>query len=91
MVSESPARAKVLSVTGDDEHLNELASPTDFAAILMGMPQPYLVLDTDLVIVGASDAYLDLTQRTRTDIVGQYSRGVSGEPRRSRNGGAGAA
>lgn len=51
--------------------MNELARPTDFAAILMGMPQPYLVLDIDLVIVGASDAYLDLTQRTRDDIVGR--------------------
>lgn len=37
----------------------------------MGMPQPYLVLDIDLVIVGASDAYLRLTQRTRSDIVGR--------------------
>ncbi|MGF9565935.1 histidine kinase dimerization/phosphoacceptor domain -containing protein [Neorhizobium sp. BT27B] len=51
--------------------MNELARPTDFAAILMGMPQPYLVLDTDLVIVGASDAYLSLTERTRDDIVGR--------------------
>jgi two-component sensor histidine kinase/PAS domain-containing protein len=51
--------------------LNKLARPTDFAAILMGMPQPYLVLDTDLFIVGASDAYLSLTERTRDDIVGR--------------------
>lgn len=49
----------------------ESTSPTDFAAILQGMPQPYLVLDRDLVIVGASDAYLALTQRTRADIVGR--------------------
>jgi two-component sensor histidine kinase/PAS domain-containing protein len=56
---------------GRRDQLNELARPTDFAAILMGMPQPYLVLDTDLVIVGASDAYLGLTQRTRDDIVGR--------------------
>ena len=44
---------------------------TNFAAILRGMPQPYLVLDTDLTIVGASDAYLALTDRTLQDIVGQ--------------------
>ena len=44
---------------------------TNFAAILKGMPQPYLVLDTDLTIVGASDAYLALTDRTLADIVGQ--------------------
>jgi PAS domain S-box-containing protein len=43
----------------------------DYAAILQGMPQPYLVLDADLVIVGASDAYLALTSRTRDDIVGR--------------------
>jgi two-component sensor histidine kinase len=46
-------------------------STTNFAAILRGMPQPYLVLDTDLKIVGASDAYLALTDRTLADIVGQ--------------------
>lgn len=46
-------------------------SNTNFAAILKGMPQPYLVLDTDLMIVGASDAYLALTDRSLADIVGQ--------------------
>ena len=44
---------------------------TDFSLILQGMPQPYLVLDADFVIVGASDAYLTLTDRTREDIVGK--------------------
>ncbi|MBW6426023.1 PAS domain-containing protein [Rhizobium sp. XQZ8] len=45
---------------------------TDFAAILSGMPQPYLVLGPDLHIVGASDSYLTLTSRTRDDIVGRH-------------------
>lgn len=44
----------------------------NFAAILGGMPQPYLVLDTDLHIVAASDSYLALTTRTRDDIVGRH-------------------
>jgi len=44
---------------------------TNFAAILKGMPQPYLVLNTDLEIVGASDAYLALTDRALDDIVGR--------------------
>lgn len=44
---------------------------TDFALILQGMPQPYLVLDAELAIVGASDAYLALTDRVREDIVGK--------------------
>lgn len=56
---------------GVDEHLKTPNVQTDFVAILMGMPQPYLVLDVDLVIVGASDAYLRLTQRSRADIVGR--------------------
>lgn len=36
------------------------------------MPQPYLILDCDLVIVGASNAYLAVTDRTRDDIVGRH-------------------
>ncbi len=56
---------------GVDEQLKVTTTQIDYAAILMGMPQPYLVLDVDLVIVGASDAYLALTQRTRDDIVGR--------------------
>ena len=45
---------------------------TDFALILQGMPQPYLLLDHHLFIVGASDAYLALTDRSRGDIVGRH-------------------
>ncbi|WP_062016972.1 sensor histidine kinase [Aureimonas sp. AU4] len=45
---------------------------TDYAAILAGIPQPYLVLDADLTIVAATDAYLRTTDRTRKDIVGQH-------------------
>ncbi|KAA3507630.1 sensor histidine kinase [Agrobacterium rosae] len=44
----------------------------DFAAIVRGMPQPYLILNSDLTIVGASDSYLHLTDRTRDDIVGRH-------------------
>jgi PAS domain S-box-containing protein len=44
----------------------------DFSAILHGIPQPYLVLDRDLVIVTATDSYLALTERTRDDIVGRH-------------------
>jgi len=48
-----------------------LKHPTNFAAILSGMPQPYLVLDAALTIVGASKAYLALTERSLEDIVGR--------------------
>ncbi|PWE52942.1 hypothetical protein DEM27_28040 [Metarhizobium album] len=44
----------------------------NFAAILSGMPQPYLVLDPNLHIVAASDSYLAVTSRTREDIVGRH-------------------
>ncbi|KQQ90250.1 hypothetical protein ASF65_15470 [Aureimonas sp. Leaf324] len=44
----------------------------DHAAILAGIPQPYLVLDADLTIVAATDAYLRTTDRTREDIVGRH-------------------
>ncbi|MBB3999428.1 sensor histidine kinase [Aureimonas pseudogalii] len=47
-------------------------SQTDHAAILAGIPQPYLVLDADLTIVAATDAYLRTTDRTREDIVGRH-------------------
>jgi two-component sensor histidine kinase len=51
--------------------MDKQAVATDYALILQGMPQPYLVLDANLIIVGASDAYLALTERCREDIVGQ--------------------
>ncbi|MGP4806380.1 histidine kinase dimerization/phosphoacceptor domain -containing protein [Agrobacterium cavarae] len=46
-------------------------SATDLVALVQGMPQPYLILNTNLVIVGASNAYLVLTDRTLEDIVGR--------------------
>src|SRR5690554_2680043 len=54
------------------KHMHTNAPSTDFALILQRMPQPYLVLDSGLTIVGASDAYLEATQRTREDIVGRH-------------------
>lgn len=48
------------------------AAAADFASIIRGMPQPYLILDSQLLIVGASDAYLAVTERTREDIVGKH-------------------
>ncbi|UHD44015.1 PAS domain-containing protein [Aureimonas altamirensis] len=45
---------------------------TDYGAIFAGIPQPYLVLDADLTIVAATDAYLATTDRSRKDIVGRH-------------------
>ena len=39
----------------------------NFAAFLIRMPQPYLVLDGNFAILGASDSYLALTSRPRED------------------------
>lgn len=52
--------------------LTTMPHTADFAAIVSGMPQPYLILNNDLTIVGASDSYLRLTDRTRDDIVGRH-------------------
>lgn len=49
-----------------------ILTPGDLVAILQGMPQPYLILDADLVIVAASSAYLALTDRALEDIRGRH-------------------
>ncbi|MFD7609361.1 PP2C family protein-serine/threonine phosphatase [Streptomyces sp. NPDC059828] len=44
----------------------------DYAALFAATPSPYLVLDTDFVIVDVNRAYLLATFRTRKDLIGQY-------------------
>lgn len=44
----------------------------DYAALFAATPSPYLVLDTDFVIVDVNRAYLLATLRTRDDLVGKY-------------------
>jgi signal transduction histidine kinase len=46
-------------------------TPPDFRALVEGGPGLLLVLDPDLNIVGASDAYLKATMTTRAGIVGR--------------------
>ena len=43
----------------------------DFSALFSASPYPYLLIDTDFVIIGANAAYLDATGRTADDIVGK--------------------
>ncbi|USA40530.1 sensor histidine kinase [Pelagerythrobacter marinus] len=43
----------------------------DFEALFARSPNPYVVLDRDLVIVWMNDAYLRVTMRERDDIVGK--------------------
>ena len=45
--------------------------PTDFRALFQSAPSSFLVLDPELVIVAASDAYLEATKTERADIVGR--------------------
>ncbi|GGN51828.1 hypothetical protein GCM10011579_008120 [Streptomyces albiflavescens] len=44
----------------------------DYAALFAATPSPYLVLGPDLVIVDVNRAYLQATNRSRDDLVGQY-------------------
>lgn len=50
----------------------ELSQPgVDFAALFERSPNPYVVVDGDLVIVWMNDAYLRVTGRERSDIAGR--------------------
>jgi serine phosphatase RsbU (regulator of sigma subunit) len=44
----------------------------DYEALFAATPSPYLVLDTDLVIVEVNQAYLDATRRTSGELIGRY-------------------
>jgi serine phosphatase RsbU (regulator of sigma subunit) len=46
-------------------------SDVDYAALFAATASPYLVLDTDLVIVAVNQAYLALTGRARQDLIGR--------------------
>ncbi|WP_313707258.1 hypothetical protein, partial [Massilia sp.] len=43
-----------------------------YKALFRCSPYPYLVMDTKLIIIGASGSYLRSVQRTEADIVGKY-------------------
>ena len=45
----------------------------DYAGLFDASPNPYLVLDRRLYIVGANRAYLAATGRTLDDIVGRWA------------------
>ena len=42
----------------------------DFRALLESAPDPYLILDRDFIIIGATDAYLRATMTRREGILG---------------------
>ena len=45
---------------------------SDYTALFRASPFPYLVMDIDLTIIGASGTYLRSVKRTEADIVGKY-------------------
>ncbi|WP_432189832.1 PP2C family protein-serine/threonine phosphatase [Streptomyces sp. Tue6028] len=50
-----------------------MAAPRiDYRALFAATPSPYLVLDRDLVMVEANEAYLRATGRTRDELLGRY-------------------
>ncbi|NAZ85249.1 SpoIIE family protein phosphatase [Kineococcus indalonis] len=48
------------------------AAAVDFAELFNGLPTAYLVLDLDLFILQANEAYLRLLGRTRHELVGRW-------------------
>ena len=44
----------------------------DYCALFAASPYPYLLVDTQFIIIGANPAYLRATDRTAGDIVGQH-------------------
>ena len=47
-------------------------SPPDFEALFTACPNPYLILDRELIIVGVNDAYARATMTKREEIVGRH-------------------
>ena len=44
----------------------------DFERLFNVLPSPYMILDTRLRFLDMNDRYLEVTERTRADLVGQY-------------------
>ncbi|MGQ0445248.1 MAG: PAS domain-containing protein, partial [Beijerinckiaceae bacterium] len=42
----------------------------DFAAVFNSLPGPWLVMDRDFTIVALNRAFLDVTMRSRDEIIG---------------------
>jgi signal transduction histidine kinase len=62
-------RDEVAARPGDDDVPGD---GPDFRSLFEAAPGAYLVLDTDLLIVGASDAYLRATMTARDDVLGRH-------------------
>jgi PAS domain S-box-containing protein len=54
-------------------YLNKMLPRLDYCGLFDASPNPYLVLDRDLNIAGANQAYLRSTKRKLEDIVGRWA------------------
>jgi len=52
--------------------LRKLAKTIDLVAAFDSSPNPYMLLDRDLRFAGMNQAYLDVTQRRRDDLIGHH-------------------
>lgn len=58
--------------------LKTLAKTIDLVAAFDASPNPYMLLDRDLRFAGMNQAYLDVTQRTREELIGAHVMDVFG-------------
>ncbi len=58
--------------------LKTLAKTIDLVAAFDASPNPYMLLDRDLRFAGMNQAYLDVTQRTREELIGAYVMDIFG-------------
>ena len=49
-----------------------MTTTPDFAALFNASPYPYLLIDTDYIIIGANRSYLQATGRTVDGLVGMH-------------------
>ncbi|HBF49343.1 MAG TPA: hypothetical protein DDX04_02040, partial [Massilia sp.] len=50
----------------------EMTISPDFSALFQASPYPYLLIDTDFILIGANPAYLQATGRTAQELVGMH-------------------
>lgn len=58
--------------------MKTLAKTIDLVAAFDASPNPYMLLDRDLRFAGMNQAYLDVTQRTREELIGVHVMDVFG-------------
>jgi serine phosphatase RsbU (regulator of sigma subunit) len=52
--------------------VTDTRTDVDYAAVFAALPTPYVVLDRELVVIDANEAFLTATLRPRSDVVGHF-------------------